>query len=112
MPSEKSSYLNRGPSAPLDWTDLKAHLSGFEHEHLVELLWMSAQNNPALWKALIASIAMQLAEGDWEATKAAIDYAFYFMRRKHSFDFVHNCCSGRFGNKYVLFNALDGCCDR
>lgn len=79
MPSEKSRYLNRGPSAPLDWTDLKTHLSGFEHECLVELLWMTAQNNPALWKALVSSISMQLAAGDWEKTKEAIDYAFYFQ---------------------------------
>ncbi len=78
MPSEKSRYLNRGPSAPLDCTELKTHLRSFEHEHLVELLWMSAQNNDALEKSLLASISMKLANGDWEKTKEAIDYAFYF----------------------------------
>ena len=79
MPTEKFRYLNRGPSAPLDWTELKTHLRGFEHEYLVELLWMSAQNNSALWKALMASISMQLAEGNWDKTIEAIDYAFYFQ---------------------------------
>lgn len=79
MPTEKFRYRNHGPSAPLDWTELKAHLSRVEHEHLVELLWMSAQNNSALWKALMASAAIKLAEGNWEKTKEAIDYAFYFQ---------------------------------
>ena len=79
MATEKSRYRNRGPSAPLDWTELKTHLSGFEHERLVELLWMSAQTNGPLWKALMASISMQLAEGNWDKTKEAIDYALYFQ---------------------------------
>ena len=79
MPSEKSRYLNRGPSAPLDWTEIKTHLHDFEHQRLVELLWMSAQNNDPLLKALMASVSMQLAEGDWDKTKEAIDYAFYFQ---------------------------------
>ena len=79
MPSEKLRYLNRGPSAPLHWTELKTHLQGFEHARLVELLWMSAQNNAVLWKALMVSVAMQQANGNWEKTKAAIDYSFYFQ---------------------------------
>lgn len=83
MPTEKFRYLNRGPSAPLERTELKARLGGFEHERLVELLWMSAQNNFALWKALMASVSMQLAKGNWEKTKEAIDYAFYFQ------DYIH-----------------------
>jgi hypothetical protein len=77
MPSEKSRYLNQSPSAPLEWTELKTHLQGFSRERLVELLWVSAQNNNALCKALMASISMQLANGDWDKTKKAIDYALY-----------------------------------
>ena len=50
MPTEKFRYLNRGPST---------HLRGFEHERLVELLWMSVQNNSTLWKALMASVSIQ-----------------------------------------------------
>jgi hypothetical protein len=79
MSSEKSRYLNRGPSSPLNLGELKRHLRSFEHERLVELLWLSAQNNSALRKAVVASISMQLAEGDWDKTKEAIDYAFYFQ---------------------------------
>lgn len=78
MPTEKSRYRNRGPSAPFDWAELKTHIKGFDHEHLVELLWMSAQYHDPLWKALMASTAMRLAAGDWEKTKDAIDYALYF----------------------------------
>lgn len=79
MPTEKLRYRNRGPSAPLDWTELKTHLRSFTHERLVELVLRSAENNSALWKALMASVSMQLAKGNWEKTKAAIDYAFYFQ---------------------------------
>lgn len=78
MSTEKRRYLNRGPSAPLNYTELKTHIHGFEHEHIVELLLKSAQNNVALWKALMASVSMRLAKGNWDKTKEAIDYAFYF----------------------------------
>ena len=101
MSSEKSRYLNRGPSAPLHWTELKTHLQGFEHARLVELLWMSAQNNIVLWKALMASVSMELANGDWEKTKAAIDYSFYFK------DYVryNDCKCGIILNE--MLNALE-----
>lgn len=101
MSSEKSRYLNRGPSAPLHWTELRTHLQGFEHAHLVELLWMSAQNNSVLWKALMASVAMQQANGNWEKTKAAIDYSFYFQ------DYVRytDCKCGIILNE--MLNALE-----
>ena len=101
MSSEKSRYLNRGPSAPLHWTELKTHLQGFEQTRLVELLWMSAQNNIVLWKALMASVSMELANGDWEKTKAAIDYSFYFK------DYVryNDCKCGIILNE--MLNALE-----
>lgn len=101
MPTEKFRYRNRGPSAPLDWTELKTHLRSFKHERLVELLWMSAQNNSALWKALMASVSMQLAKGNWEKTKEAIDYAFYFQ------DYVRytDCNYGIILNE--MLNALE-----
>ena len=79
MPSEKSRYLNRSPSAPLEWIELKTHLHGFEHNRLVELLWLSAQSNAALGKTLMASVSMLRANGNWEKTREAIDYAFYFQ---------------------------------
>ena len=101
MSSEKLRYLNRGPSAPLHWTELKTHLQEFEHTRLVELLWMSAQNNAVLWKALMASVAMQQANGDWEKTKAAIDHSFYFK------DYVRytDCKCGIILNE--MLNALE-----
>lgn len=85
MPTEKLRYLykNRGPFAPLEFKELKKHLHQFKHEHLVELLWASAQRDDVLRKALMANISIQLAHGDWEKTKAAIDYAFHFP------DYVH-----------------------
>ena len=78
MPSEKSRYLKRGLSAPLGMNQLKPYLKDFTHDHLVEIVWLSAQSNSVLWKALSSSIAMQEANGDWNKIKKAIDFAFYF----------------------------------
>ena len=72
MPSEKSRYLNRGPSPLLKMNQLKQHLSSFTKEHLVEIVWQNAQTNLELWKALNAYIGIQLAKGDWEKAKEAI----------------------------------------
>ncbi len=60
MPSEKSRYLNRAPAVPLNMNQLKTYLERFTHEHLVEIVWLSAQSSSALWKALSSSIAMIL----------------------------------------------------
>jgi hypothetical protein len=62
---------------------LKTYLKFFTQEHLIEIIWLSAQYNSVLWKALSASIGMQIAKGNWEETKKAIDFALYFP------DFVH-----------------------
>ena len=78
MPSEKSRYFNRGPSSPLDIKRLKHHLMQLSHERLVETMWLNAQSNRILWKALSASIAIQESHGDWEKIKQAVDFAFYF----------------------------------
>ncbi len=78
MPSEKSRYLNRRLPSPLDFTGLKIHLASFEVEHLANLLWMSAQTNCVLQKALVASIGLRLANGEFEKAKTAIDYALDF----------------------------------
>lgn len=78
MPSEKSRYLYRGPSSPVDMDQLKTHLNSFTQEHLVEIIWSSAQYNSVLWKALSASIGMRLAKDNWEEAKKTIDFALYF----------------------------------
>lgn len=78
MPSEKSRYLNRRLPSPLDFDKLQMHLISFEREHLANLLWMSAQTNCVLQKALVASISLRLANGEFEKAKSAIDYALDF----------------------------------
>jgi len=69
---------NRGPSAPLGWTELRTNLRSFEHDRLCDLLCMRAERDPVLRKSLMASVSMQLANGNWEKTKEAIDYALHF----------------------------------
>jgi len=78
MPSEKSRYLNRGPSSPLDRKQLKAYLKHFSHDRLVDIVWLHSESNNILWQALSSSIAIQEAHGDWGKIKQAINYAFYF----------------------------------
>lgn len=78
MSSEKARYRNRGPSPLLDMKQLKQHLNAFTKEHLIEIVWLNTQTNPELWRALNAHIGIQLAQGDWEKTKEAIDYGLYF----------------------------------
>ncbi|OGV41968.1 MAG: hypothetical protein A3F46_10195 [Legionellales bacterium RIFCSPHIGHO2_12_FULL_42_9] len=77
MPSEKSRYRNRGPSAPVGMNQLRNHLNLFTQEHLIEIVWLSAQSNSTLWKSLSAHIGILLANGDWEKTVAAVDFALY-----------------------------------
>lgn len=78
MSSEKLRYLRRGPSAPLGRNQLKPCLKDFSHERLIEIVWLSAESNAVLWKALSSSIAIQKANGDLTKIKQAIDFAFYF----------------------------------
>ena len=80
MPSEKSRYLNKDcvPSAPLNFTELKQNLPSFGIKRLVEILWMSSQRDHVLRKALMVSVGIQLADGNLEKAKAAIDYALHF----------------------------------
>lgn len=78
MPSEKSRYRNRGPSPLIEMKQLKQHLSSFTKEHLIDIIWFNAQTKLELWKALNAHIGIELAQGDWEKVKEAIDYALYF----------------------------------
>jgi len=78
MSSEKSRYLNRGPSPLFNMNQLKNHLSFFTKEHLIEIIWLNAQTTPELWRALNAYIGMKLAKGDWIIVKEAIDYALCF----------------------------------
>ncbi len=80
MPSEKSRYLkrNKGPLAPLDSDELRKHIHCFNQERLANLVSINVERDLVLKKALITSIAIQLAGGDWEKTKQAIDYALHF----------------------------------
>lgn len=78
MSTEKARYRNRGPSPLLDIRQLKQHLNALTKEHLIEVVWLNTQTNSELWRALNAYIGIQLAKGDWEKTKEAIDYGLYF----------------------------------
>lgn len=57
---------------------MRTHLRDFEHERLFEMLLLRAETDVVLWKALMASVSMQLAHGDWQKTKEAVDYALHF----------------------------------
>lgn len=102
MPSEKSRYLNRGPSPLIEMNQLKQHLGSFTKEHLIDILWFNAQTNLELWKALNAHIGIQLAQGDWGKAKEAIDYALYFS------DIVGYSEQGHDIIIYEILAALDG----
>ncbi|NJM09554.1 MAG: hypothetical protein HC883_01240 [Bdellovibrionaceae bacterium] len=80
MPSEKSPYLerNRGPTPPIDFDDLRKHLPSLGSQHLAELLWVRAQQDDVLAKALTASVAIRSAQGDWQQAKDGVDYDCHF----------------------------------
>jgi hypothetical protein len=101
MPSKKSRYHNRGPSSPVDINQLRTHLKLFTQEHLIEIIWLSAQYNSVLWRALSASIGMRLAKGNWEETKKVVDYALYFS------DFINYTEKGYGVIINEMINALE-----
>ncbi len=80
MSSEKLRYLKLrcGPSAPLEWSELKEQLPKLGIDRLADILFHSSENNDILKKLLMGTVGIQLAMGEWEKTKAAIDYAFHF----------------------------------
>lgn len=78
MPSEKLKDYSNDPCSPVVQEQLKTHLKSFSQEHLIEIIWLGAQYDTVLWKALSASIGMRLARGNWEETIKAIDCALYF----------------------------------
>ena len=80
MPSEKSRYLerNRGPEAPVEFMELKKHLSLFGTDRMAEILWIRAQYDDVLAKSLMGCAGILLSNGDWEKAKTAIDYALHF----------------------------------
>jgi hypothetical protein len=80
MSSEKSRYLkrNRGPTCPLDEDDLMEHLPSLGPKRLAELLWVRAQNDKTLMKALMASVGIRLAGDNWDKAKSAIEYGLHF----------------------------------
>ena len=77
MSSEKSRYLNNHnrPSAPFPFRELKSHLSNLGMNRLVDVLWSVAQRDEVLGKTLMGSIGIQLADGNLEKAKIAINYA-------------------------------------
>lgn len=80
MPSEKLRYLvNRNdPKPPIDLQELRKNLSSFDSEHLMDILWVRAQEDVLLSKILIVSAVLHSSAGDTERAEAAIDYALYF----------------------------------
>lgn len=80
MPSERSRYSarNRGPSIPLEMTEFRDLLPSLGIDRLAEIAWIRAQEDDTLCKALIASVCLRAANGDWEKAKDAIEYALHF----------------------------------
>jgi hypothetical protein len=78
--SEKSRYLNRnrGPTPPLHLDDLPNHLAILGSDRLAELVWVRAQEDDVLRKALMTAVAIRVHCQDWEPIKAAINYALHF----------------------------------
>jgi hypothetical protein len=79
MPSEKSRYLNRnrGPTQPFEFLELRERIAFLGVSRLAELLWIRAQNDDVLTKALMVTLSLN-AGGDSELAKRAIDYALHF----------------------------------
>jgi len=78
MASEKLRYIKRGPSPIIERNELKKHLVNFSSDNLIDTIWQSAESNLHLWKALNGHIGMIKANGNWQKTKDAIDYALHF----------------------------------
>lgn len=80
MPSERSLYIerNRRPAIPLEMDEFRNLLPSLGVKRLAEIIWTRAQEDDVLSKALMASICLRAANGDWEKAKSAIDYALHF----------------------------------
>lgn len=80
MPSEKSRYMRKhhGPTSPLTFESLREHIPTLGVARLTELLWVRAQEDDVLQKALTASIAIRTFPEDISKAKAAVDYALHF----------------------------------
>lgn len=80
MPSEKLRYLKLscGPSAPLEWKELKEQLPKLGIDRLADILIYSSESHHILRKLLTGTLGIQLANGEWEKAKGAIDYALHF----------------------------------
>lgn len=80
MPSEKSRYIhkNQGPTSPLTFESLREHIPVLGVARLTELLWVRAQEDDVLQKALTASIAIRTFSEDINKVKVAVDYALHF----------------------------------
>jgi len=80
MPSEKSRYLNKrcGKLSPLDFDKLVSHIPKLGIERMATILWMAAERNEILRKALTVAIGLQLVNGNVEKAKVFIDYALDF----------------------------------
>jgi hypothetical protein len=92
MSSEKYRYLFKGVSPPLTCSDLKSYLPNFGIKRLVEIIWLVSQNNDRLYRALMGSIGIEVANEDLEKAKHAIDYALdlpeYIKYNKHGYGLI------------------------
>ncbi len=80
MPSEKfrTSKHNLGPVEFLNPLEFKDHISGLGLDRLSSLLWIRAEGDDVLRKALVVATGIHQANGEWEKVKYAIDYALHF----------------------------------
>ena len=79
VPSEKSRYANRnrGPTPPFEFLELREQIPSLGVHRLAELLWIRAQNDDILTKALMVGLSIKSGT-DSDLAKRAIDYALHF----------------------------------
>ena len=80
----------RALSAVIDMRDLKNELPTFSTEHLIDIVYHSAQCDLLLWKALNAYIGIIQSQGEFANAKRAIDYGLSIEQASSSKDKGHD----------------------
>lgn len=66
-----------GPDSLVDSNDLLECLRSFDKDELAEILWIRAQHDDLLQRALTATVVIQACAGDFEKGRAAIDFGLH-----------------------------------
>lgn len=62
---------------PLEMEEFRSLLPSLGVDKLSEMAWIRAQEDDVLSKALMATICLRNADGDWEKAMGAIEYALH-----------------------------------